>query len=405
MTAAVASVEKPPFALPAMADVARARGTSGLKVVSTFSGCGGSCLGFEMAGYEVVWSSEFVEAARETYAANHPGVPLDSRDIREVRPEEILEVIGMKVGEVDVLQGSPPCASFSVSGKRERDWGKVKAYSDTKQRTDDLFFEFARILKGLQPRAFVAENVAGLVRGTAFGYFKQIMSALSDAGYRVECRLLDAQWLGVPQTRNRAIFVGVRKDLEREPVFPQPLPYRYSLREAIPSIGSLVGTRTNKFKISNDANAPAPAPAVTAGGISAGNQGQTLVVERNVESFEGYAIEREWKKLGFGEVSRKYLNLARSDPDAPSYGITATGGQVGAAGPTHPYAPRKFTIDELRRICAFPADFVLTGTYKQQWERLGRAVPPRMMFYVARALREGVFRPLGLGAEGLIEAP
>ncbi len=112
-----------------------------------------------------------------------------------------------------MLDGSPPCASFSTAGKREEGWGKVKLYSDARQRTDDLFFEYARILKGLQPKVFVAENVAGLVRGTAKGYFKLILAELKDCGYRVEARLLDARWLGVPQMRERVIFVGVRNDL------------------------------------------------------------------------------------------------------------------------------------------------------------------------------------------------
>ncbi|MDO8605087.1 MAG: DNA (cytosine-5-)-methyltransferase, partial [Phaeospirillum sp.] len=156
-----------------------------------------------MAGYRVLWASEFIPAAQETYRANHPGSILDTRDIRKVRPQEILAAIGMKAGEVDLLDGSPPCASFSTAGKREAGWGEVKSYSDVEQRTDDLFFEYARILKGIQPRVFVAENVSGLVKGTAKGYFLQILAALKGCGYRVEARLLDAQWLGVPQMRQR----------------------------------------------------------------------------------------------------------------------------------------------------------------------------------------------------------
>ena len=101
------------------------------------------------------------------------------------------------------------------------------------QRTDDLFFEYARLLKGLLPKCFVAENVSGLVKGVAKGYFLEILAALKGSGYRVEAGLLDAQWLGVPQTRQRLIFVGVREDLGLPPAFPRPLPYRYSVREAL----------------------------------------------------------------------------------------------------------------------------------------------------------------------------
>ena len=123
---AMTAIEKPPYAVPTMSDVARVRGTNGLRVVSTFSGCGGSCLGFEMAGFEVIWASEFVPAAREVYELNHPGVILDDRDVREVKPEDVRRAIGLRAGELDVLEGSPPCASFSTAGKREKGWGKVK---------------------------------------------------------------------------------------------------------------------------------------------------------------------------------------------------------------------------------------------------------------------------------------
>ena len=93
---------------------------NGLRVVSTFSGCGGSCLGFKMAGYRVLWASEFIPAAAEVYRANHAGTILDTRDIRKIQPADILAATGLKVGELDVLEGSPPCASFSTAGKREK---------------------------------------------------------------------------------------------------------------------------------------------------------------------------------------------------------------------------------------------------------------------------------------------
>lgn len=396
------SMEKPPYRLPSMADVARARGTAGLSVVSTFSGCGGSCLGFEMAGYRVLWANEFVDAARETYAANHPDTPLDGRDIREVKPDEILARIGLERGELDVLQGSPPCASFSSAGNGSKDWGKVKTYSDTKQRTDDLFFEFVRVLEGLQPRAFVAENVAGLTRGQALGYFKEIMRALVGAGYDVRCKILDAQWLGVPQTRNRAIFVGVRKDLGLPPEHPRPLPYNYSLREVLPGLARVVYDNSGMF-LGQGEITDRPCKAITTGGI-VGNACHFKVYEKREGSIVGTAIERQWRTLRPGEQSEKYLNLIRASADEPSPCVTATGGSPGAAAVTHPYEPRKFTIDELRLVCGFPADFALTGDYRRQWERLGRAVPPPMMRAVAATLRDGLFTELGRTRPGFIEA-
>lgn len=470
-----------------MAEIRRTK-PNGLTVASTFSGCGGSCLGFKMAGFKHVFASEFIPAARDTYAANFPGVHLDARDIRKVQPEDVLKVAGLKKGQLDVLEGSPPCSSFSTAGKRSKGWGDVKKYSDTEQRTDDLFFEFVRLLKGLAPRAFVAENVSGLVKGVAKGYFLEILRELKAAGYNVSCRVLDAQWLGVPQQRARTIFVGVREDLKVEPAHPAPLPYRYTIRDALPwidgvthdtsgtfgvgpldvgedplpaitvgvggmnsghfkvrgSVGFAPGTaerrarRGARGKLSADAPAlavmadgiggaaahqvevrgPGPdviafsdkskagkfmkekwgkkgwkadeaAPTITAGGVNGTSMSSVEV--RAPESIERFAIGAEWDKLRPGEQSEKYFNLVRPDADQACPTITQTGGVLGAASVTHPNEPRKFTMVELRRLGGFPDDFVLTGTYRQQWERIGRAVPPVMMFHVARALRDQVF--------------
>ena len=126
---------KPQYSLPSMGEI-RARPSCGLQVVSTFSGCGGSCLGFEQEGYRIRFASEFVTPAADTYHANHPDVPVDTGDIRELHAQHVLDVIGMERGQLDVLEGSPPCASFSASGIQARQWGQVKSYSGTQQRTD-----------------------------------------------------------------------------------------------------------------------------------------------------------------------------------------------------------------------------------------------------------------------------
>lgn len=347
----------PPYRVPSMAEVA-AVPWNGFRVVSTFSGCGGSCLGYRMAGYRVVWANEFIPEAQATYRANHPTSILDTRDIRTVMPEEILEATGLAAGELDLFDGSPPCASFSTSGSREAGWGRVKKYSDSEQRTDDLFWEYARILRGLRPKVFVAENVSGLVKGTAKGYFLEILAELKASGYDVTARLLDAQWLGVPQARQRLIFIGVRSDLGVEPAFPEPFPYRYTLLDALPWL---------------DGREPAPE------------------IEREAW-IDGYAIAAEWKRTPEGEKSKKYLNLVRASRSRPSPTVTATGGNTGAAAVTHPTEMRKYSLAEVRRVCAFPDDFALTGSYLQRWERMGRSVPPLMMRAVAETVERRILR-------------
>jgi len=226
---------KPPYRVPSMSEI-EATPWNGYRVVSTFSGCGGSCLGYRIAGFHVLWANEFIPAAQESYRLNHPDSFLNTSDIRKLAPETILAQAGIAVGELDILDGSPPCASFSTAGKRQKNWGAAKKYSQTVQRTDDLFWEYARLLKALQPRTFVAENVSGLVKGVAKGYFLQVLALLKDCGYKVAARLLDAAWLGVPQSRQRLIFIGVRQDLGAEPAYPEPFKYQYSIRDALPWI-------------------------------------------------------------------------------------------------------------------------------------------------------------------------
>lgn len=362
---------KPAYIVPSMAEIT-AIPWNGFTAISTFSGCGGSSLGYKMAGFKMLWASEFIPAAQDTYRANHPDTILDTRDIRQVQPQEILDAIGLKVGELDLLDGSPPCASFSTAGKREAGWGKVKQYSDTKQRTDDLFFEYTRLLDGLQPKVFVAENVSGLVKGTAKGYFLEILAALKACGYQVEAKVLDAQWLGVPQMRQRVIFVGVRNDLGLKPAHPKPLSYRYSVRDAIPWIVKVSNLLPGKVPGMQDASLPSP--TVTTGDTG-GNGRHAVEAETDISK---YAIGRECVPLALGEKSDKYLSLVKPSLDKPSPTVT------------HPTEKRKFSIAELKRICAFPDDFILTGTYAQQWERLGRAVPPVMMSHIAIAVRDEI---------------
>jgi DNA (cytosine-5)-methyltransferase 1 len=341
------------YIVPTMGEI-EAIPWNGLNAISTFSGCGGSCLGYRMAGYRVLWANEFVEAAQDTYKANHKNSILDTRDIREITPEEILEATGMKVGEIDLMDGSPPCRSFSSAGKRDKGWGESSKYSAKEQRTDDLFFEYARLLRAIQPKVFVAENVRGLVTGAAKGYFKMILKELKDCGYNVEAKLLNAQWLGVPQSRERLIFIGVRKDIGYAPVYPKPFKSLVSVAEALKGLE----------------NSPE---------------------DLEPTKIERFAIGAEWDKLRPGEYSMKYVNLKKPHPSKPSQTITAEAGYPSLAGVVHYFEKRKFTIPELRRICAFPDDFILTGSYVEQWERLGRSVPPLMMKAIASAIRENIF--------------
>lgn len=377
--------DKPPYRVPSMAEIA-AIPWNGFSVVSTFSGCGGSSLGYKMAGFRVLWANEFIPAAQEVYRLNHPATLLDTRDIRTIQPAEILDAIGLRVGDLDLFDGSPPCASFSTAGKRERGWGKAKAYSDTVQRVDDLFFEYARLIRGVQPKVFVAENVSGLVKGTAKGYFKLILKALQECGYTVKARLLDAQWLGVPQSRQRIIFVGVRNDLPAQPAFPMPLPYRYSVREAAPNF-----IRTDVPIPSEEQGRPLKRRDSKERWNPATVTDPESLAASDISTFK---IAQYWEETPIGKAHAQRFSLSKIHPDRPCPTVLQMAGTLGAGGVTHPYEKRKLTIPELRRICSFPDDFQLTGAYEERWERLGRAVPPVMMMHIAAAVRDHILIPL-----------
>jgi DNA (cytosine-5)-methyltransferase 1 len=315
-----------------------------------------------MAGFRTLAACEFVPEAARTYRANFPDVPLLERNIRDVTAADLLAAAGVEPGEVDVLEGSPPCSSFSASGSGHAGWGKDSRYSETHQRTDDLFFEFARILDGVQPRAFVAENVSGLARGVSQGYLKSICDSLRDeCGFVLKVYKIDAQWLGVPQHRERLIFIGVREDVadrlgvQPEACVPEPQRRLISIREALATL-------------------PPPDKAERRA--------------RQEASIEDTSIGPIWDQLAEGESPRgSNFNLTRAHMDEPCPTITATAATVSSAGVTHPREPRKLTPAELKALASFPQDFQLTGTFEQRSQRIGRAVPPLAMRAIARRMR------------------
>lgn len=355
---------KPPYKVPSMKEIEEIP-WNGYNVVSTFSGGGGSCLGYRMAGYHVLWANEFVEEAQRTYRANHPGTILDTRDIRQVTPESILDAIGMKPGEIDLFDGSPPCCAFSTAGKREKGWNQKRSYSDGKsQQIENLFFEYTRLLKGLQPKTFVAENVSGLVKGTAIGYFKEFIREMKSCGYRVKAQLLNAKWLGVPQSRERLIFQGVREDIGIEPIFPKPEKFAYTIRDALEEV-----------KIDE--------------------------VERQMllDSAKKYAWGKIASKMPINPVKtvngqditgHGYFNLSRDPMDGTSGTLCQSHGGLSVCGTIHPEECRKYMINELKRLTSIPDDFILTGDYSQKYERLARMVPPIMMKHIAETIKTEV---------------
>jgi len=185
----------------------------GSKVFGTFICGGGSSMGYKLAGYHHLGGVEIDPKVAEVYKANHNPEYLFVEDIRDFRKRTQLP---KELYELDLLDGSPPCSTFSMSGSREKAWGKEKKFREgqKEQVLDDLFFEYIKLAERLKPKIVLAENVKGLILGNAKKYVKQIKSEFERTGYKVQLFLLNAATMGVPQKRERVFFICRRNDLD-----------------------------------------------------------------------------------------------------------------------------------------------------------------------------------------------
>jgi DNA (cytosine-5)-methyltransferase 1 len=184
------------------------------KVFSCFACGGGSTMGYKLAGFDVIGHNDIDIKMIEVYKENHKPKFSFHESIttfakRKYLPKELYNL--------DILDGSPPCSSFSMSGNREKDWGKEKKFREGQelQVLDTLFFDFIDLAKELQPKVVVAENVKGLLLGNAKDYVRKIYTAFDESGYYCQHFLLDASKMGVPQRRERVFFIAMRKDLAK----------------------------------------------------------------------------------------------------------------------------------------------------------------------------------------------
>ncbi|KXU94174.1 hypothetical protein CR51_27265 [Caballeronia megalochromosomata] len=324
------------------------RGPNAPTVVSTFAGCGGSSLGYSMAGFEERLAVEWSEKQAASFRANFPNVPLYLGDIAALTDDEALRMAKLVPGQLDVFDGSPPCQGFSTAGSRKFDDGR-----------NQLFLEFLRLLRAFKPKAFVMENVRGMVIGKMRVIFADIMKQLKDAGYRVSARILVAGHYGVPQMRPRMILVGIRNDLApvAQPSHPLPFAIAPTVREAWHGL----------------VNTPEECAVARFG--------------------ENRIVHRLLYRMAPGESGDKYhpnkqlYGLHRLDPDKPSPTLLRNGGAGGACEACHPSEHRRITIAEAKRLASFPDAFVLRGSFEERWAAIGNCVPPMFMRAIASHVR------------------
>ena len=359
-------------------------------VISTFAGGGGSSTGYRLAGGKILAINEFVEEARNTYSANYPSTPILPDDIKKLTGQDFLDLVGLKKGELDLLDGSPPCSAFSVAGSMCRSegathsdgWGKTKIYSDGKsvENIEDLFFEFIRVAKDIMPKVIVAENVKGLTIGEAKSYYHRITNELEAIGYYVSSKVMNASYHGVGQNRQRVIFICVREDIAEQAGL------------TFLNIHSIFPEESSKQTTFGD------------------------VIDDVVNNEEEVKyIEHEWYRCKlYKEVAIKMpdnpekilsgmdyhpkghaFNMKRASMFKPCPTLTALGcANIPFGGVIHPLVNRKLTLPELIRIQSLPDDFKLTGEWKQKAERIGRMVPPLMMMQIAESINKHIFSKL-----------
>jgi DNA (cytosine-5)-methyltransferase 1 len=187
---------------------------NGLKVFSCFACGGGSTMGYKLAGCDVIGCCEIDPKMNETYIKNHNpkhNFLMDIREFNKIPDEELPK----ELFNLDILDGSPPCTTFSMAGDREDSWGKKKKFREgqAEQTLDDLSFVFIDTVAKLKPYCVIMENVEGLIKGEAWSYVQRIYKQFDDIGYKVKHWLLKGQHMGVPQRRHRVFFIALRKDV------------------------------------------------------------------------------------------------------------------------------------------------------------------------------------------------
>jgi|TARA_R110000764_G_scaffold2321_1_gene9858 DNA (cytosine-5)-methyltransferase 1 len=383
-------------------DVYDASAQNKFTVISTFAGGGGSSTGYRLAGGKVLVVNEFVEEAQETYKENYPETHILPGDIKKLNGKDFLDASGLKVGEVDILDGSPPCSAFSVagklshniheeeridlfgnvtiekvSGKHSDGWNQTKNYSDGKtvENIEDLFFEFLRVAEEIKPKVIIAENVKGLTIGEAKTYFNKILNTFEEIGYEVVAKVLDSRYYGVSQTRTRVIFIAIRQDV-------------------LSDVGLNFMTLSTLFP--DPSNIVIPVKDVMVGLEYDAEEVKYLTDKFTNTAYwkqTGSKMEIDPPKVLTGmdyHPKGHHFNLKRVSQYAPAPTLTAMGSADTTAGAFHWIEPRKLTLGELKRIMSLPDDFKLTGKWNQKAERIGRMVPPLMMKAIATSVYEKV---------------
>ena len=321
-----------------------------MKIISLFAGAGGMDLGFEKAGFDVIWANEYDKTIWATYEANHK-TPLDKRDIKRVLSNEI--------PDCDGIIGGPPCQSWSEAGA-------LRGINDSRGK---LFYEFIRILRDKRPKFFVAENVSGMLADIHRDAVKNIIKHFKDAGYNVNMQLLNAADYNVPQDRKRVFYIGFRNDLNVNYQFPTGNNHKLTLKDAIWDIknNALPAKASNK---TNNGDCEVSNHEYMIGGFS------TIFMSRN--------RVRSWGEQSFTiQAGGRHAPL---HPQAPKMLFIEQNKRIFVPGKEDLY--RRLSVRECARVQTFPDDFIFEyNNLADGYKMIGNAVPVNMAFAIAKSIK------------------
>lgn len=324
---------------------------NGIKVMSTFACGGGSSMGYKRAGCQIVAANDIDPEMAWHYKRNlNPPLyylcPIRDLLTADLPPE---------LFALDILDGSPPCSTFSMAGSREKAWGKKKHFREgqASQVLSDLFFDYLDLVERLKPKVAIAENVKGMILGNAKGYTKLVMDRFREIGYRPQLFLLNAADCGVPQRRERVFFCALRNDIAKPPLQLAPKHKWISAGEATADLQELTEAEKSETALDSDTDK------------------KWWPLTKPGEDYSEASIRYDG--------TQKLWNHKKLHSDHPSRGLTATDMFK------HWSVRRLLTYREWKRLGSFPDDYE-AKTDKIGKYMIGMSVPPKMTEQVARAV-------------------
>ncbi|MBQ8709115.1 MAG: DNA cytosine methyltransferase [Bacteroidaceae bacterium] len=323
-----------------------------MNIVSLFAGCGGLDLGFERAGFKVIWANEYDKSIHETYRLNHPNTILNTADIRTIT--------GADIPDCDGIIGGPPCQSWSEGGK-------CLGIEDERGK---LVYDYIRIVKAKKPKFFIMENVPGMVTPRHIKSFKQFLSLYEEAGYQLKYELVNAADFKIPQDRLRVFIVGLRKDMNLEYFFPS------AITKTPITLSQAIGDLPNNPRPYNKEKVLPDAGKVLNHDYYTGAYDRKYMARNRVRAWneQSFTIQAQAKNEPLHPQAPKMIYVSQEERKFES-------------GKEHLY--RRLSVRECARIQTFPDKFkFIYSDIQDGYKMVGNAVPPRLAYHLAMSMNK-----------------